>query len=457
MRSLKDHRVSRWLGFPTLARPLGSGVERGAWVGCGLVGSLYSTDLLVNLEITVDSRIFVYTRLMDPIQNPYAPGAGTPPPLLAGREDLLRAFDVVIGRAAAGRSFQPPVLSGLRGVGKTVLLLQFRAAAVKAGWVAEMFEVRPGSDLWAQVADALPPMVRSVNRRWRNKQRALHIGRIAAGFVKGAAATLTRGSVELSYEPAPGIADSGDFETDLTELLTALGEGAREEGVGAALLIDELQDAPLERLAALAGAAHRINQDQLPVVIGGAGLPPVGRILSEARSYSERLFSIRPIGKLNDDDSSLALAEPAQHLGVAYEADALCALVEASGGYPFFIQAHGKHAWDRAQASPITRDDIEEALPLAYRELSESFFKPRYDRATPAERSYLHAMADIDADPAPSSEVTRRLGHKEPARASPLRDSLIGKGLVYAPERGRVAFTVPNMATYLRSLPIREA
>ena len=390
---------------------------------------------------------------MDPIQNPYAPGAGTPPPLLAGRREFEEAFEVVIGRAVAGRSFQPPVLSGLRGVDKTVLLLRFRSAAAQAGWAAEMIEVRPGVDLRAQVADALVPMVRSVSRRWRNKQRAQRIGRVAAGFAKGAVTTFTRGALALSYEPEPGVADSGDFETDLIELLTELGNGARDEGVGAALLIDELQDAPIEQLAALAGAAHRINQERLPVAVAGAGLPPVGRILSEARSYSERLFSIRPIGRLNDDDSALALAEPATRLGVAYETDALRSLVEASGGYPFFIQTHGKHAWDRARAAPITSQDVEEALPVAFRELSESFFRPRYDRATPAERRYLHAMAGIDSDPAPSSEVARRLSSAKPAHASPLRDSLIGKGLIFAPERGRVAFTVPHMSTYLRGLP----
>lgn len=390
---------------------------------------------------------------MDPIRNPYAPGAGTSPPHLAGRGDLLREFSVTIGRAAAGRSFQPPVLSGLRGVGKTVLLRKFRSTAAGAGWAAEMFEVRPGADLRTQVAGALLPMVRSVNRRWRNQERAQLVGRIASGFAKATAATLARGGLEFKYEPAAGIADSGDFETDLTELAAALGEGAREEGIGAALLIDELQDARIEQLAALAGAAHHINQEQLPVLIGGAGLPPVGRILSEARSYSERLFSIRPVGRLDREDSSSALSMPAQDLGADYNADALEELVAACGGYPFFIQVYGKHAWDRAAASPMTLDDVRDALPLAQEELSESFFRPRYDRATPAERRYLHAMAGTHQDPSPSSEVARRLSRDKPERASPLRDALITKGLIYAPERGRVAFTVPNMDAFLRSIP----
>ncbi len=393
---------------------------------------------------------------MDPSTNPYAPKAGTPPPHLAGRNDLLRDFDVILARAAMAHSVQPPILSGLRGVGKTVLLLQFRSKARQAGWVAEMFETRPEGNLRRQVSDALIPMVRALNRKWRNKERVTQIGRIAASFVQATTTTLTRGGIALHFEPEGGIADSGDFETDLIELVVALGEGARAEKTGALLLIDEIQDAQLEGLAAVAGAAHRINQEQLPVVISGAGLPPAGRHLSEARSYSERLFSIKPVDKLNDDDTAVALSQPAHTCGISFDEDALQALVKASGGYPFFIQTHGKHVWNRATASPITLADIDESVPEANRELVESFFTPRYERATRAERRYLHAMARADTEPASSSEVTRLLGHKKPERASPHRDSLISKGLIYAPERGRVAFTVPNMSDFLRNLPTPE-
>ena len=181
---------------------------------------------------------------MDPVTNPYAPGAGTPPPLLAGRDRVIEAWDIVIGRAAAGNSFQPIVLSGLRGVGKTVLLLEFRAHANAAGWPIELFEARPGGDLRAQVAEALPPMVRTVNRRWRNKERAKRIGRIAASFARAVQARLVHGGFRFEVEPEPGVADTGDLETDLTELLIALGEGAQSEGLGAALLIDELHEVP---------------------------------------------------------------------------------------------------------------------------------------------------------------------------------------------------------------------
>ena len=257
---------------------------------------------------------------VDPVTNPYAPGAGTPPPLLAGRDRVIEAWDVVIGRAAAGNSFQPIVLSGLRGVGKTVLLLEFRAHARDAGWPIELFEARPGGDLRAQVAEALPPMIRTVNRRWRNKERAKKIGRIAASFARAVQARMVTGGFRFEVEPEPGVADSGDLETDLTELLVALGEGAQSEGAR--------RGAAHRRAARGAAAAARArssapptgsNQEALPVVIGGAGLPPVGRVLSEARSYAERLFSIRPVGALSPEDTRPAFEEPAADLGVTIE------------------------------------------------------------------------------------------------------------------------------------------
>lgn len=394
---------------------------------------------------------------MDPVLNPYAPGAGTPPPLLAGRDEIIDAWDVVIGRAAAGNSFQPIVLSGLRGVGKTVLLLAFRQHASAAGWPIELFEARPGGDLRAQLAEALPPMIRTVNRRWRNKQRAERIGRIAASFARAVQARLLAGGFRLELEPEVGVADSGDLETDLTELLVALGEGAREEGLGAALLIDELHEVPPAQLSALIGAAHRVNQERLPVVVGGAGLPPVGRVLSEARSYAERLFTIRQVGALAPEDTRDAFEEPAGELDVAIDPAALDELVAVSGGYPFFIQTYGKHVWDVADDSPIASDDVDLARPRAYRELVDSFFRPRYDRATPAERRYLHAMADLSPGGGwvSSTDVATELGHDQPGRVSPQREGLLTKGLIYAPDRGLLAFTTPHFDGYLRSLTER--
>ena len=303
----------------------------------------------------------------------------------------IEAWDVVIGRAAAGNSFQPIVLSGLRGVGKTVLLLEFRAHANDAGWPIELFEARPGGDLRAQVAEALPPMVRTVNRRWRNKERAkahrAHRGELRPGR---AGPRWSHGGFRFEVEPEPGVADSGDLETDLTELLVALGEGAQSEGLGAALLIDELHEVPPLQLSALVGAAHRVNQESLPVVIGGAGLPPVGRVLSEARSYAERLFSIRPVGALSPEDTRPAFEEPAADLGVTFEPAALDQLVEVSGGYPFFIQSYGKHVWDVADDSPIAADDVElspaPGLPRARRLVLPAPLRPGH-----AGRAPVHA------------------------------------------------------------------
>ena len=394
-------------------------------------------------------------RVVDPVTNPYAPGAGTPPPLMAGRDRVLEAWDIVIGRAAAGNSFQPIVLSGLRGVGKTVLLLEFRAHARDAGWPIELFEARPGGDLRAQVAEALPPMIRTVNRRWRNKERAKTVGRIAASFARAVQARMVTGGFRFEVEPEPGVADSGDLETDLTELLVALGEGAQSEGVGASLLIDELHEVPPLQLSALVGAAHRVNQESLPVVIGGAGLPPVGRVLSEARSYAERLFTIRQVGTLSPEDTRRAFEEPAADLGVTIEPAALDQLVEVSSNYPFFIQTYGKHVWDMADDTPIATDDVALAIPRANRELVDSFFRPRYDRATPSERRYMHAMADLGEGDVSSADVAAELGHDQPSRVSPQRDGLLTKGLIYAPERGMLAFTVPHMVFYLRQLPER--
>ena len=389
---------------------------------------------------------------MDPILNPYAPGAGTPPPLLAGRDGLIDAWDVVVGRAAAGNSFQPIVLSGLRGVGKTVLLLSFRAHARDAGWPIELFEARPGGDLRAQIAEALPPMVRTVNRRWRNEERARRIGRVAASFARAVQASLIRSGFRLEIEPEPGVADSGDLETDLTELLVALGEGARDEGVGAALLIDELHEVPPQQLSALVGAAHRVNQDRLPVVIGGAGLPPVGRVLSEARSYAERLFSIRPVGALSPRRCPRGVRRPGLRPRASTSRPGRSTgWSRCRAATPSSCRATASTCGISPTIRPIAEDDVALAAPRANRELVDSFFRPRYDRATPTERRYLHAMAALGDGDVSSADVAAALGHTQPSRVSPQRDGLLTKGLIYAPERGVLAFTVPHMAAYLRS------
>ena len=386
---------------------------------------------------------------MDPIRNPYSPGAGTPPPFLAGRDGVLDAFSTVIGRAQIGNAVQPPVLSGLRGVGKTVVLLRWRELALEAGWAAAHIEARSGTDLRAPLGDAVIDLTRQTSRRFRNQERAHRLQRIATSFLRATGATMTRGTVAFEVQPEPGVADSGSLETDLTELLLELGEAAREEGTGAVILIDELQDAGVDALVAIVGACHRVNQLRLPVVIAGAGLPTVGRVLSDAKSYAERLFDVRTIGRLDDEAQRQAIREPADALGVKFEPAALARLGELAGGYPFFIQTHAKFAWDVAIESPIALADVSVAEPRAGEQLDQSFFGPRYERATPAERKYMHALASLGDGPVSTAEAAGVL-RRRASDVSVQRDGLMAKGLVYAPDRGLIDFTVPHMAAYLR-------
>ncbi len=389
---------------------------------------------------------------MDPIANPYSPGAGTPPPYLAGRVDLDEAFDVLLGRAELGRPVQPIVLSGLRGVGKTVLLLRWLSRAAQRGWAAAHLEVRVGADLREQLVDATIDILRDISRRYRNAERVQRLRRVATSFARAAGAKVARAGLTFEVDPESGVADSGSLESDLTELLVVLGEAAAEEGSGAVIFIDELQDAGADELGAVVGACHRINQEQLPALIVGAGLPTVGKVLSDARSYAERLYDIRAVGPLDDEAQRLAVTEPARELGVEYDDEALDRLATLAGGYPFFVQTHAKHAWDRAVESPISGLDVEVGATQAEIALRTSFFSPRVERATPAERRYMRAMAALGDDAVSTSEVAAALG-KEPSATSVQRDGLLAKGLVYAPERGQIAFTVPHMSEFLRSLP----
>lgn len=392
---------------------------------------------------------------MDPVANPYSPGAGTPPPHLAGRDELLEAFTIMIGRAQLGNPIQPMVLSGLRGAGKTVLLLRWRQIAQEAGWPTALIEARSDLDLRSQLTDAVVDLLRQVSRRFRNQERVERLKRVATSFIRAAGATFSRGGISFDVEPEVGVADSGLLETDLTEVLVEIGLAAREEGVGALVLIDELQDAKPSHLSAVVGACHKLNQDQLPAVIVGAGLPTVGRVLSEAKSYSERLFDLRAVGPLEGPAQDEAVTKPAADRGVAYTGDVLIRLRDLAGGYPFFIQTYAKFLWDVSVDSPIDVSDLDVAAPRSAEQLRRSFFAPRYDRATPAERRYMHAMAVLGDTGVPTADVAARLGRRQ-SHVSVQRDGLLNKGLIYAPERGQVAFTVPHMAAFLRTLPTHE-
>ena len=393
---------------------------------------------------------------MDPVRNPYAPGAGQRPPELAGRDRELAQFDVVLERIARGRPERSLVLTGLRGVGKTVLLNALRSQAIGRLWGTGKIEARPDQSIRRPLASALHMAVRELAPRHRDPEQVDRFLGVLKAFamrsVPEGGRLRDRWQPGIDVAAATGRADTGDIEVDLVELLVDAAGVARDVGVGIALFVDEMQDIPAADVSALCAACHELSQQGLPLVVVGAGLPHLPAVLSASKSYSERLFRYVRIDKLDRTAADLALVAPAAEEGVAYDNAALAALYEVTEGYPYFVQAYGKVTWDNAPRSPVSRDDVKVAAPEAEAELAVGFFGSRYERATPAERDYLRAMAVLsdETDSAvPTSAVADHLGRK-PSSLSPARDSLMKKGLVYSAERGTIAFTVPHFGSYLR-------
>ncbi len=414
-------------------------------------------------------------RCVDPVRNPYAPGAGQRPPELAGRGRELDVFDIVLERIARGRPERSLMLTGLRGVGKTVLLNTLRSQAINRLWGSGKIEARPDQSLRRPVAAALHMAVRELAPRHRAPDRIDAFLGVLKAFAQrstptgraGAATKLRdRWQPGIDVPAASGRADSGDIEIDLVELFSDAAAVASDVGTGIAIFIDEMQDLGPEDVSALCAACHELSQLGAPLIVVGAGLPHLPAVLSAAKSYSERLFRYQRIDRLDRIAADQALCAPAEREEVEYEQKALDLLYEKSGGYPYFVQAYGKATWDNAPRSPITAADVRVAAPEAEAELAVGFFGSRFERATPAEREYMRAMATLsavegepgavvrdDMDAAvPTAEIARALGRK-PASLSPARDALIKKGLIYSGERGTVAFTVPHFGRYLRTQP----
>jgi hypothetical protein len=394
---------------------------------------------------------------VDPIRNPFAPGAGQRPPELAGRERELKAFEIVLERVARGRPERSLMLTGLRGVGKTVLLGELRSMAVKHGWGAGKIEARPDVELRRPLSAALHRAIRDLAVRHRAPDRVDEVLAVLKAFAlranKPDAKLRDRWQPGIDVPAAQGRADSGDIEIDLVELFTEVAELAADVGTGVAILIDEIQDLLPEDVSALCAACHELSQSGAPLVVVGAGLPHVPAVLSASKSYSERLFRYARIDRLEREDADFAVMAPIEREDAGIEPEALDALFDASGGYPYFIQAYGKAAWDAAPADPITVKDVQVAAPEAESELAVGFFGSRYERATPAEREYLLGMAELTQgrdESAGTADVAVYLGRK-PSSLSPARDSLMKKGLVYSAERGHIAFTVPHFGHYLLS------
>lgn len=394
---------------------------------------------------------------MDPIRNPYAPGAGQRPPELAGRDREVEQFEVTLERVAAGRPERSMVLSGLRGVGKTVLLNALRGQAVRRAWGTGKIEARPDQSIRIPVAQAVHAAVREVAHRHRDPDRVDAVAGVLKSFAMKTALDDRKGmkwTPPVDVPASRGRADSGDLELDLVELFSDVAALAGDLGVGIALFVDEMQDIPLPELAALCGACHEISQQGAPLIVVGAGLPHLPVALAASKSYAERLFRYVSVDRLPREMADRAWRRPAAEEGVAFEQDALDELYRLTDGYPYFVQAYGKVTWDVALESLITVADVRAAAPEAEAELAVGFFGARFDRATPAERDYMSAMADLGAQhgdaAVPTAAVANHLFRK-PQSLSPARDGLIKKGLVYSAERGSVAFTVPHFGKFLRS------
>ncbi|MDQ4094318.1 MAG: ATP-binding protein [Actinomycetota bacterium] len=396
---------------------------------------------------------------MDPVRNPFAPGAGQRPPELTGRDRELGAFEVVLERVARGRPERSLVLTGLRGVGKTVLLGELRSMALRRGWGAGKVEARPDGGLRRPLSAALHRAVRDLALRHRAPDRVEEV----LGVLKAFALRAAPEGAKLRDRWQPGIdvpvvagrADSGDIEIDLVELFTEVAELAADVGTGVALLIDEMQDVAPDDLSALCAACHELSQSGAPLVVVGAGLPHLPAVLSASKSYSERLFRYLRIDRLDRSDADRAVVAPIERENAAITPDALDMLFETSGGYPYFVQAYGKAAWDAAPASPIGILDVQVAAPEAEGELAVGFFGSRFERATPAEREYLQSMAELTGgrdEPVGTTQVAGQLGRRA-SSLSPARDSLLKKGLVYSGERGQIAFTVPHFGRFLLGQP----
>ena len=388
---------------------------------------------------------------MDPVRNPYSPGAGTPPPELAGRDELREVVRVALERVRLGRPTKSLLMVGLRGVGKTVLLDRMRDDAEAAGIHTLRVEAPESRSLPAILAPELRLALLRLSKNENAKSLARRALRGLAGFAKALKVKYHDIEVGIDFEPEPGLADNGDLELDLQALLQAAGEAAREATTALALFVDELQYVEEDELAALITSLHRTAQRRLPVVLVGAGLPQLRGRTGRAKSYAERLFDFPEVGPLSPDAAASAIAKPAEAEGVAVNEDALVNIVDRTHGYPYFLQEWGKHAWDVAGGSPITVEDVNRASEIATAALDESFFRVRFDRLTPSEKRYLRAMAELGPGPHRSGEIASVLKQKVTS-LGPTRSQLIGKGMIWSPSHGDTAFTVPLFDEFMRRI-----
>jgi len=386
---------------------------------------------------------------MDPRTNPYAPGAGAPPPELAGRDAIIENASIALHRIRSGLVARSLMLIGLRGVGKTVLLNRIRNDAEAEGCATMLLEAPERRSLPALLAPGLRAALLRLDRVAAGGERVRRALRALGGFVQAMKVRYDDIEFGIDLGVEHGVADTGDLDADLSALLQAVGEAARERKSLLAMFVDELQYVAEPQLAALISALHRCAQLQLPVTLIGAGLPQLPGQLGEAKSYAERLFEFVEVGALSDDAARQAIIAPASRAGVAFTAAALDEILRQTRGYPYFLQEWGKHAWDCADASPITIDDVRCANERAIAELDMSFFRVRFDRLAPSEKRYLRAMAELGPGPHRSGDIAQAMG-REVQTVAPIRAKLIDKGMIYSPSHGDTSFTVPLFDGYMR-------
>lgn len=379
---------------------------------------------------------------MDPVANPYAPGAGTPPPELAGRDEIREVVRVAIERVRRGLPTKSVLMVGLRGVGKTVLLDRMREDAEASGIYTIRVEAPEQRSLPAMLAPELRQALLRLSRNEKAKQLATKALRALAGFAKALKVKYQDLEVGIDFDPEPGLADNGDLEHDLLTLLEAAGSAAREADTALVMFIDELQYVAENELAALITSLHRCAQRRMPITLIGAGLPQLRGRMGKAKSYAERLFDFPQVDALDNEAATLAICKPARDQGVDFEPPAVHRIVRETHGYPYFLQEWGKHSWDAARNSPISAGDVEAAAISAIAALDESFFRVRFDRLTPAEKKYIRAMAELGPGPHRSGDIAEELSRKVTS-LGPTRNQLIAKGMIWSPSHGDTAFTVP--------------
>jgi len=388
---------------------------------------------------------------MSPIDNPFAPGAGTPPPELAGRDELRSTVHTAIARVRKGLSTKSVLMVGLRGVGKTVLLDRMRDDAEGEGIHTVRIEAPEGRSLPSMLAPQLRQALLRLSRNEQAKALSTRALKALAGFAKSLKVKYADIEVGLDFEPEPGLADNGDLEHDLQALLETVGQAAQKADTALVIFIDELQYVQEVELAALITAMHRCAQRRVPVMLVGAGLPQLRGRMGNAKSYAERLFDFPQVGPLNPDAARQAIAKPVTDQGVDITPQAVDQIVNETKGYPYFLQEWGKHAWDTAVSSPIRADDVERASAAAIAALDESFFRVRFDRLTPSEKNYLRAMAELGPGPHRSGDIADCL-HRKVTSLGPTRNQLIAKGMIWSPNHGDTAFTVPLFDAFMHRI-----